>query len=889
MSFWSRLSNALRPGRLDRDLDEEQQFHIEERIRERIAAGLAPGDAAAEVTRRFGSRLRLREESRDARLLTRLESLIRDVRLGGRTLRRQTGVTVAAVLSLALALGASVAAFSLINALVLRPLPVRAPDELVSLAFPTYTTERPESETFSDPMFVHLRQTSTAHVDLIAMSTHVMRPAAFDNDPTDTERVRTQYVSGEAFALLGVAPAIGRLLAPDDDRRPGGQAVAVVSHAFWMRRFGGDPAAVGRTFALEGRPFQIVGVAEPRFGGVEPGRPTDLWVPYATYSTPAFGNFQQTWFRILGRLKGGSTLAQAHAELEAAFMGLRRERARFADKRQSPEAVKRFAETPLYVRSAATGPSSVRRQFGRPLWILACIALLVLVIAGSNVANLFLARAAARAREMSLRASIGASRGRLIQQALVESALVACAACALGFLFAAVAAPAVVGMLTSSDDPVRLDLGIDWRIAAFAAAMAVVVTALFGLPPAMRASRAAPVASLTSGGPRTAAGTVAMRPFVVVQVAFSLTVLFVGGLLVLSFAKISTVDPGFATSEVLLVDLASDRRVEPAVQRAAFLQVLDRLRAIPDVDSVSSAQFNQIGRAWTHHVRIPGTERDAVEATMSPVLPGYFETMRIPLVAGRTFERRDLDSPGSPAVVVNESFARRFFGGVPAVGRTFDGRFDDNVPRHEVIGVVADTRYDLREPPAPMIYVLEPPRSAGTIHLRAAGDPLALAPAVRDAIAATTPLFRVSSIRPQSDVIDGTLLRERLLALLSGFFAAVGLVLAAVGLYGLLSYAVVRRTREIGIRVALGATRTRVMRTLAGEAGLAVALGVVAGLGGGLYLSRFVQSLLFEVAAFEFWSLALPIGTLLGAAAIAAVLPALRAARVDPVIALKDE
>jgi predicted permease len=837
------------------------------------------------------TRLPLFSDGRQA-VARRYDSIVRDIRLGLRMLRKNAVVTAAALVSLSLALGACVAAFSLADALILRPLPVRHPGQLIYLAFPTYTPERPESDTFNDPVFVRLRDASRGHVDLFAMSTQVMRPVTFADSAGEKERVQTQYVSGDGFDRLGVSPAAGRLLTALDDVRPGGHPVAVVSHAFWMRRFGGDPTIVGRALTLEDRAFQIVGVAEPRFTGVEPGRPTDLWIPYAMYNPRAFGNADFNWFRVVGRVRKQVRIEEAQSVLQAAFTNFRRDRAlRFGPDR-SPESVTRFIETPLYVRSAANGPSPLRREYERPLWILASIAGLVLVIAGSNVANLFLARTAAREHEMALRLSIGASRGRLVQQVLVESALVAGAACALGLLFAGAAAPAVVGMLSPAGNPVHLNLRLDWRVVALAGGLTLLTTALFGVAPALRASNLAPMTALKTDGGRSGARAGAMRPFVAIQVAFGLVVLFVGSLLVLSFARLSRVDPGFAKSDVLLFSLEAVQRVDANRQRAALLQVLDRLRGVPGVEAVSSAEFSVLGRAWTYNVRVPGTEHETIESTMAPVTPGFFETMKIPVLAGRVFVAQDMTPKRSPAMIVNDAFARRYFGREPAVGRTFEGRFgidDDAVGQYEVVGVVADARYDLRKPAAPTIYVLLPLRTNGTVHVRVAGESAALTSRLREEIQAANPMFRVTSVTSQSAAVNQTLLRERMLALLSGFFAVIGLVLVAVGLYGVLSYSVVRRTREIGIRVALGARQSGVVRTvLADTFGTALG-GSAVGLAGGLYLSRFVEALLFEVTPLDFWSLALPLGTLSLAALLAAALPALRAARVDPVIALRYE
>jgi predicted permease len=893
MSWWSRIANVFRAGRVESDLDAELQFHLEERISELMATGLSRDAAAAQVARRFGNPLRWREQSRDVKLLPGLDSILRDVRLGFRMLRKNAVVTGAALVSLSLALGACIAAFSLVDALILRPLPVRHPAQLVYLTFPTYEPERPEGETFNDPTFTRLRDAGRGHVDLFAMSTQVIRPVIFADAGGEKEPVRTQYVSGNAFEKLGIGSAAGRVIVSDDDTAPGAHPVAVVSHAFWMRRFGGDPAVIGRWFTLGTRQLQIVGVTEPQFTGIEPGRPTDLWMPYAMYDPRAFGNFSFNWFRVLGRLHENIRHEQAQSVLQAAFTNLRREYASQPFSRsRSPETIKRFIETPLYLRSAANGPSPLRRQFERSLWILVSIAALVLLIAGSNIANLYLARTAAREREMALRLSIGAGRGRLIQQLLVESAIVAAVASVLGLLFATAAAPTVVGMLAPPDDPVHLDFRFDWRLLGFAAGLTLLTTALFGLVPALRASGVAPLAALKTVGSRSGARAGVMRPFVAMQVAFGLVVLFVGSLLVLSFARLSSVNPGFASSDVLLLSLDLVQKVDPGQQRTALLQVLERLRHVPAVQAVSSAEYNVLGRAWTYNVRVPGTQFETIETTMAPVTPGFFETMRIPVVAGRAFVSRDMIPENRTAIVVNEAFATRYYGRDPAVGRTLEARFgmdDDTSGQYEILGIVADTRHDLRRAAAPTIYILLPLRSNGTIHVRAAGDPIALGSRLREEVRAASPLFRVTTIRPQSAIVDQTLLRERLLALLSGFFALVGLVLAAVGLYGVLSYAVVQRTREIGIRVALGARRVRIVRSVIADASGAAIVGTVCGLAGGLYVSRFVQALLFEVTPLDFWSMALPLGLLLLTAGLAAVLPALRATRVDPVIALRYE
>jgi len=398
--------------------------------------------------------------------------------------------------------------------------------------------------------------------------------------------------------------------------------------------------------------------------------------------------------------------------------------------------------------------------------------------------------------------------------------------------------------------------------------------------------------AIKAGGWRSGPRASLIRPFVAIQVAFGLVVLFVGGLLVLSFAKLSTVNPGFAASNILLFSIETVRPIEALQQRAALLETIDRIRTIPDVEAASSADYNVLGRAWTYNVLIPGTAQESVETTMAPVSAGFFETMEIPIVSGRPFATGDMYAKASGAVVVNEAFASRFFGSVRAVGRTVEGRFDrDNreTRRYEVVGVAANTRHDLRQPATPTLYVILPVSTLGTIHVRVRGNPVAAQARLRQEIQASNPLFRVTASGSQATAVARTLLRERLLALLSVFFAGVGVVLVGVGLYGVLSYSVQQRTKEIGIRVALGARQAGVTRVVMADAGNPALLGGASGLALALYLSRFVKALLFEVTPLDFWSLALPLGILVITALVAAVLPAMRAARVDPMIALRHD
>jgi predicted permease len=473
-----------------------------------------------------------------------------------------------------------------------------------------------------------------------------------------------------------------------------------------------------------------------------------------------------------------------------------------------------------------------------------------------------------------------------VQQVLVESALIAIPACALGLLFAVAAAPAVVSMTATASDPIRLDLHVGWRLIAAGFVLTAAATTLFGLVPAIRATAINPGTLLKADGAGAGSRTRALRPFVALQTATGTMVVFVGALLVMSFARLSAVEPGFA-GDVLLVSLETAPRIEPARQREAVLDVLDRVRGVPGVQTVSASESSPLGRSWTSNMPVPGKADAFVDATVQQVSAGYFETMRIPIVAGRGFDARDLADPDSHALVVNEAFARAYFGGARAIGQTLRKRFFEKSLVYQIVGVAGDTRYDLRKAPAPTIYVRLSMRSNVTLQVRTAGNRPLIA-RIRDEVRGAGPVFRITAVRTEADAIAETLLRERLLALLAGFFGVVGLALAAVGLFGVLSYTVAQRTREIGIRAALGARPLHAVRLITVDAGAPVLAGAAAGLALGVYLSRFVVSLLYDVRPLAVSSVGWPVAALVGVAILAAALPLRRALQLSPAEALRD-
>ncbi len=901
MSLISRILNVFRTDRVDDDLDDELRFHLEERKKALVAAGLTPEAAALEARRRLGNRLAVRERSRDIKLLGRLDALFKDVRFGLRMLRKDFVVASAAVLSLSLAMGASIAAFALIDALILRPLPVHDPHRLVFLTYPREDEtgagrEQDEHQSFSYPLFERLRSAGRSRLDLFAISYQGPQPVRFDDAGGVDERVIPQYVSGDTFARLGLMPALGRLLAASDDLRPGAHPVAVLSHSLWMRRFGGDRHVIGRWFTLDRKAFQIVGVVSAGFTGVEPGVRTDIWIPMMMGNAESLSQLGWQWFRIVGRLRPGIGPDDARAILQPVFAAVRRERLRDFRGDEPARLREQYLRTPLFVRSAANGPSALRTNFERPLWILATVVGLVLLIACSNVANLLTARAAAREREMALRLSIGAGRGRLVQQLLIESGLLALSACALAVCFALAAAPIIVDMLGTTSSPAYLDLRPDWRLLAFVSVITVITTMLFGLMPALRASGVSPLVALKMVGGRVGGRARVLRPILAAQVAFSLTVLFLAGLLTLSFVRLTRIETGFRASGLSLVGLRGDRQpLDGPQQRTLVDEILSSVKRIRGVDAASASAWALFeGSGWSSGVRIGGRPIDRTEVYYLPVSPGFMAAMGIPLLEGRDLESRDGAVDPTTAVLVNQTFVRRFFPGERAVGRDF-GRTEerDRLQTQHVVGVVGDAKYrELREPAPPTVYV--PLGGFGpflglTLQVRSAVPVARLLPQLRSELSRVYPALEIGDVADQKVLVDNTMLRERLLALLAGFFALVSLALAVIGLYGVMSYSVVQRTREIGIRVALGARVFTVLRSVLTDVFVVTGVGLVAGLAGGMLLARFVRSLLYEVTPYDLASVSLPVVVLLAATLAAAVIPARRAARVDPIEALRYE
>jgi len=888
-----RLFGALRHGRSDADLQEELRLHME------LAAEDAQqrGQPARTARLHTGGAAQAMDVLRDQRGWPWLQSVLADVVFAGRQLNRHRTATVAAVLSLGLAVGATAAAFRLLDAVFWRSLPIAQPERLVALGWNT-TTSRGEPEyrdDFDYPTFRRYREAVGARAAVMVIGSSTRQEIVID---TEVERASRQYVSGNVFATLGLYPVFGRLIDPADDVEPRGRDVAVISYDYWTRRFGRDPAVIGRTFRWGRTTMEIVGVSPQGFTGTEPGRMTDFFAP-ATLNDQALNRPGWSWFRVWVRPNDGTSPEQVRQLLQAQVKLDRQESVKSLGSDPSGPRITAYLNEQIELSSAAAGVSGLQRTFRRPMLILSVLVVLVLLIACANVSNLLLAQGVARAHEMALRVSIGAGRSRLIQLVLVESALLAVCASIAGAVFAWWAAPFVVSLL-AFEEPVQLALNADWRLVGFGVAVTIAVTVVFGLAPALRASSIKPLGALKVRDARQGHRRV-VRSLIGAQTAFCLFVVFTAGLFAVTLKNLSTRPLGFEPDRLSVLEInVSGEKQAPQV----WAEVTERVRATPGVEAAAFAMWVPLsGNGWRAPVSSDGHLAEDDAPYFLGVSPDYFNTMRIGLVAGRDFRigdrppTRDGQQPVAGVGIVNESFARAFFNGRNPIGRQVLVRQYKLGPQDrdveapmEIVGLVRDAAYrDVREPMRPTVFVPNESRNQAALVVRTTGDPVMLGPTLRRTVTQFRADFRVMNVGTQSGFVQRQLLRERLLAILSLFFAAVALLLAGVGLYGVLNYAVIQRRREIGVRMALGARAGHVVRRIIAEMLTPVGAGVLLGLASGLAFGRLVEAILFEVKATDAMSVATPLITLAVAAGLAALTPAVRAVRIDPAQTLRSE
>jgi putative ABC transport system permease protein len=819
---------------------------------------------------------------------------VHDLRLAVRALRATPVVTAVAVLSLALGIGANTAIFSIVDSLLLRALPVERPEQLVLI-----TTNVPGNNAWTYAVWEQIRE--RRHELFHTAFAFPRRPMRFNLAPGGpTDLVEGIWASGEYFDALGVPPMLGRTFTLEDDQRGGGPdgPVAVISYAFWQRRFGGAADVIGRTQIVERVPFTIVGVMPPGFFGVDVGSAFDIAVPIGTeplirVRDSWFDRPTTYWLQVMARLKDGHTIASAEQALRSVQPQIRA-----ATLPPAAEWQERYLTEPFVLQSAARGASSLRGGYRQPMLAIMAVVVLVLLIACANIANLLLARTAARRHELSVRMAMGASRWRLARQLLVESLLLSGVGALLGLLFAQWGTDLLVRQLSTHASTVFLDVQLDWRVLTFTAIVAVIVAILFGVVPALRASRAEPMDAIREHG-RGAAGDrrIGLGQLLVAgQVALSLVLVVVAGLFVRTFASLATLDVGFDRDPVLIARMdVQASAVEPSQRWALYERVAEAARAMPGVSYAAVSEVTPAsGWVVDTYVEVEGAPGRPLSQSVSyrnTITPGWFSAYGTRLVEGRDFDARD--RRGAPGVaIVNQAFVRKFLPDGPVVGRRI--RNNEKSPWMEIVGVASDATYRaLRAPVPPTLYTpiaqWEETWPAMSLSVRVtSGAPALLTRSVADAVGRVDRDIALT-FTPLRQQVDAALVQERIIAMLSAFFGALALMLAGLGLYGVTSYAVSRRRGEIGIRMALGASARNVVRMVLGRIGTIVGLGVVVGACVSLWAARYVETLLYGVTPHDVATLATASLVLATIGALAGWLPARRAARVDPARVLREE
>jgi putative ABC transport system permease protein len=919
----SVVSWVVHRDRAEQRLDDEIRTFVEMATADRVREGLPAGEARRLALAEIGGVEQVKESVRGGRHGAVLDDVGRDVRYAFRLFGRERTFAMVIIGTLALGIGANAAIFSIVDSLLLRTLPIEEPERLARL------TDAPPSdqETWTYPIWAEIQR----HADRFAGAFAWSR---FDADFNMSAGGETQYVNGVlasagSLDVLGVTPAVGRLFVPSDDTRGGGPAgpVVVISHAFWQSRFGGAPDAIGRTLTLERVPFTIVGVTRPGFFGLSVGRSFDVALPLGAEplirgSESRLDRRTSWWLPIYVRLKPGQSLEDAAAVMRTLQPGIREATLPPPEKGGRPDG---YLSAPFRFVSAAAGQSNLREEYTRPLVVMLVVVGLVLLIACANIANLLLARSTARGHEWSVRLALGASRGRLARQLLIESVLLAAMGAAAGLIVARWGSALLVAQLAT--DAVHLELPMDWRLLAFTAGAALVAALVFGVAPALRAARGAPLDAMKDRSRSHTAGsrTTVANGLVLAQVVLSLVLVMCAGLFLRSFGRLTRVPLGFDSDRVLMTVMDARRSdLAPEVRLAVYERIRQRVRAVPGVEQAGVSIVAPLGAMWSRRIEVSGsslgsgvfvdgpegfgyTDRPIPEnaplALFNGITPGWIATYGTALLAGRDITERD--GPGAPRVaLVNQAFARKFLGGVNPVGHTIRPVRVPGSPPIEIVGLLANAVYrDVHEATLPTAYV---PFSQSSDDAGAGEPVVATAPAIVVLSVRTTsarPALLTKSVaaaigevnstlsltfQPLDSRVSEALRRERLLAILSTCFGLLALLMAAVGLYGVTSYTVNLRRREIGIRTALGATRASVTRLVLGRVSMLIGAGIVLGLAIGTWASRFVSTLLFDLAPGDPGTLIAAAATLALVGLLAGWLPANRAARLDPTVVLNE-
>jgi predicted permease len=896
-----RLRALFRRKSMEEELDDELRAHVEHEAEKHVRSGLPREEALRRAHLEIGGVEQVKEECRDARGVSLIETTIQDVRYGARMLRKNPVFTAVAVATLALGIGANTAIFSLLDSVMLRFLPVDKPEELVQIVRRIPRRGSQAVSSFTNPIWEQLRDKQEIFSGAFAWG-----ETRFDLARGGEARyARGLWVSGDFFRTLGISPATGRMISVADDQR-GCAGVAVLSYSFWQGHFGGAESVLSSTIALDNHIFPIIGVATPGFYGVEVGTKFDVALPVC--ATAMFDGAQARldhrswwWLNIMGRMKSGITPDEARTRLDVISPRIF---AATVPQNWSPDSQKGYLAFSLSTAPAATGTSGLREEMGVPLKILMAVVGMVLLIACANIASLMLGRAATRNREIAVRRSLGASRPRLIRQLLTECLMLSAAGAVLGILLARWGGMLLVRFISTTRNQVFIDLSYNWRTLGFTAAVAIVTGLLLGIIPALRSTRVSLTAAMKGNQAVDADHHVRLHPgrwIVAAQMALSLIVLVVAGLFLRSFVKLVTLDIGFDRTNVLV--MRASARTNPAESPAgkwvaACGEIEQRLGSLPGVASVGRSVMIPIsGFQWNQSLEADSPNPptgDAALTYLNSVSPGYFRTLRIPLLAGRDLDAQDT-ATASKVAIINQTVARKFYANLDPVGRFFRIGQDQGKPGPpiQIVGVVKDSKYEsLREETYPCAYfpLSQVPGYGGGSNflIRTSARPSAVLPLIRESVAGVDESISLE-FNTLARQVDDSLVQERMLATLSGFFGGLALLLATIGLYGAISYMVTQRQPEFGIRMALGAARGSILRLVLRDVASILAVGIVAGTLISLLSVQMLEKYLFGLVPRDTLTLALAVGALSIIAAIAGYLPARRATKVDPMVALRCE
>lgn len=913
MAWLSKIWNTVRSRSLQKELDEELRLHLDLRTQELERSGMTHEEALATAARQFGNTTLQTERMRRMDIAAWIETVFNDVRYALRQLRRNPVFSTMAILSLALGIGANAAIFSVMNAILFKALPVRDPQQLVSLTDPnrSYTwtgTDDHERFAISYPEFLQLRERLTTVSGLCAAQTF-LADWRVRISGGEQELAYGRLVSEEYFDLLGVEPAIGRVFQPADATGPAQDPYAVISYDFWQRRFGGRTDVLGTTIKLNQASLIVIGVAERGFKGETGGENPDLWIPILMQplvdpghdwlrEDPTHSLAKTIWLHAFGRLKHGATLAAVEAEATVVFKGMLE--AFYPATLPEPQKKEAFSQY-LVVQDARTGGFYGRDAFTTQLQILLGVAGLALLIACANVANLLLARAAARRREVGIRLSMGASRARLFRQFFTESLLLSLVGGAAGLLIAGSGARLLVRLLSDPEQPLDVLTSADWRVLAFTFGLTLFTAILFGLVPSLQASRANINLSMREGATSTHSGRrfSLAKGLVIGQVGLSLTLVVGAGLFLRCLWNLHNAPLGYPKEHLLQVRVEGITVGYKDQQLANFYrEIAERLRALPGVRSVSYSELGLLnGGESNTHVRVEGftpPTGEEAESRFDLVAPGYFAVVGIPVLQGRDLGPKDT-ARSARVCLINEEFVKHFFAGGHPIGRHITTIYGKHPTTLEIVGVVRNAQSrSLQEQIRPRFYLVLDQGSEGKLpgavsfEIRTAGEPNAIASAVRKAILSVNPEVPFES-HSMEEIIEYRTVFTRMIARLCIIFGGLAVLLAATGLYGLLSYGVATRTNEIGIRMALGAGRGSVLAMILRETTTLLVVGLLVGVGAALAGTRLVASELYGLGNFDPMSVGAAAALLSVVALVAGYVPAARAARVDPVKALRHE